>query len=81
MKCSVTDAAPSTYLNLWLSSLSSDICYNIALCHYKLRQYALSLKYITEIIERGIKEHPGKTVNYLYISNFLQVYISCVKFC
>ena len=37
-----------------------DLCYNIALCYYKLKQYSASLKYITEIIERGIKEHPGK---------------------
>ena len=32
----------------------------MALCHYNLRQYAAALKYITEIIERGIKEHPGQ---------------------
>lgn len=38
----------------------ADTCYCIALCHYMLNQYAAALKYITEIIERGIKEHPGE---------------------
>ena len=38
----------------------ADTCYCIALCHYMMNQYAASLKYITEIIERGIKEHPGE---------------------
>lgn len=37
----------------------SDLAYNIALCHYSLKQYAAALKYIREIIERGIREHPG----------------------
>ena len=40
--------------------LIPDLCYNIALCYYKLKQYSASLKYITEIIERGIKEHQKK---------------------
>ncbi|MCJ8739670.1 hypothetical protein PDJAM_G00049830 [Pangasius djambal] len=35
-----------------------DLAYNIALCHYSLKQYAAALKYIREIIERGIREHP-----------------------
>ena len=39
----------------------ADTCYCIALCHYMLNQYAAALKYITEIIERGIKEHPGES--------------------
>lgn len=36
-----------------------DISYNIAVCYYKLRQYDISLKNIADIIEKGIKEHPG----------------------
>lgn len=36
-----------------------DLSYNIALCHYKLKQYAPALKHIADIIERGIREHPG----------------------
>lgn len=40
----------------------ADICYNIALCYYKMKKYAGALKYITEIIERGIKDHPELSV-------------------
>ena len=39
--------------------LLADLAYNIALCHYSLKQYAAALKYIGEIIERGMREHPG----------------------
>jgi len=35
-----------------------DISYNIALCYYKLKQLAPSLKYIADIIEKGVREHP-----------------------
>ncbi len=35
------------------------LSYNVALCHYMLRQYAPALKNIADIIEKGIKEHPG----------------------
>lgn len=38
----------------------SDLSYNIALCFYSLKQYAPALKHIADIIERGIREHPGK---------------------
>ena len=41
-----------------LSSL--DLSYNIALCHYMMKQYAPALKHIADIIEKGIREHPGK---------------------
>lgn len=39
-----------------------DILYNIALCHYQLRQYPSALKYIADIIEKGIREHPELSV-------------------
>lgn len=39
-----------------------DISYNIAVCYYKLKHYDMSLKFIADIIERGIKEHPGKII-------------------
>ena len=42
-----------------------DICYNIALCYYRLKHYAGALKFITEIIERGIKDHPGEQTIYI----------------
>ena len=35
------------------------LSYNIALCHYMMKQYAPALKHIADIIERGIREHPG----------------------
>lgn len=43
---------------------SPDPCtvYNVALCHYKLKQYGPSLKHIGEIIERGIREHPELSI-------------------
>lgn len=40
-------------------SLSAALSYNIALCHYSLKNYNQAVKYIEEIIERGIREHPG----------------------
>lgn len=45
---------------LQVTGYNSDTCYCIALCHYMMKQYAAALKYITEIIERGIKDHPGR---------------------
>ena len=39
-----------------------DIAYNIALCHYQLKQYGPALKHIAEIIERGVREHPELSV-------------------
>ncbi|XP_056262798.1 tetratricopeptide repeat protein 30A [Pseudoliparis swirei] len=36
------------------------LSYNIALCHYSLKNYPQALKYIGEIIEQGIREHPVK---------------------
>ena len=49
--------------NTFQSALNSagyqcDIAYNIALCHYKLKQLAPSLKHIADIIEKGVREHP-----------------------
>lgn len=35
-----------------------EMAYNIALCHYKMKQLAPSLKNIAEIIEKGVREHP-----------------------
>ncbi|KAH3764972.1 tetratricopeptide repeat protein 30A [Pelomyxa schiedti] len=32
--------------------------YNIALCHFYLEQHSLARKFILQIIERGIQEHP-----------------------
>ena len=45
-----------------LGGSKSHLSFNIALCYYELKEYALSLKYIADIIERGIKEHPELSV-------------------
>ncbi|CAD8079796.1 unnamed protein product [Paramecium primaurelia] len=41
-----------------LTGYSCELSYNIALCYYKQKQLAQSLKFIAEIIERGVREHP-----------------------
>ncbi|XP_072298791.1 intraflagellar transport protein 70A isoform X2 [Eucyclogobius newberryi] len=38
------------------------LSYNIALCYYSLKNYTQALKYISEIIEQGIREHPELSV-------------------
>ena len=51
------------------------LSYNIALCHYQMKQYAPALKHIADIIERGIREHPGIhfIMNFLY--QHLQIFL------
>jgi len=34
------------------------LSYNIALCHYRLKDFAPALKHIADIIEKGIRDHP-----------------------
>ncbi|XP_063306735.1 intraflagellar transport protein 70A [Pelobates fuscus] len=41
-----------------VTGYKQDLSYNIALCYYSMKQYALALKHIADIIERGIREHP-----------------------
>eukprot|EP00455_Lapot_gusevi_P052587 TRINITY_DN8024_c0_g3_i2.p1 TRINITY_DN8024_c0_g3~~TRINITY_DN8024_c0_g3_i2.p1 ORF type:complete len:689 (+),score=158.90 TRINITY_DN8024_c0_g3_i2:116-2182(+) len=45
-----------------LMGYQPDLAYNIALCHYKMKQYSPALKFIAEIIERGVREHPELSV-------------------
>jgi tetratricopeptide repeat protein 30 len=40
------------------SGYQCDLAYNIALCYYKMKQLAPSLKHIADIIEKGVREHP-----------------------
>ena len=40
------------------SGYQCDYAYNIALCYYKMKQLAPSLKFIADIIEKGVREHP-----------------------
>jgi tetratricopeptide repeat protein 30 len=39
-----------------------DLTYNIALCHYKQGAWALALRGVRDIIERGVREHPELSV-------------------
>ena len=43
-------------------SYQPELAYNIALCHYCQKQYGPALKYIAEIIEKGVREHPELSV-------------------
>jgi tetratricopeptide repeat protein 30 len=40
------------------SGYNCQLAYNIALCYYKMKQLAPSLKHIADIIEKGVREHP-----------------------
>ena len=37
----------------------ADLVYNTALCFYLLKDYGQSLNRVADIVERGIREHPG----------------------
>ncbi|KAM4530923.1 intraflagellar transport protein 70A [Odontesthes bonariensis] len=38
------------------------LCYNIALTYYSMKNYPQALKYVSKIIEQGIREHPELSV-------------------
>ncbi|EQC42807.1 hypothetical protein SDRG_00528 [Saprolegnia diclina VS20] len=40
----------------------SDLCYNIALCYFRLKQYGNAMRQIAEIIEKGVRDHPELSV-------------------
>eukprot|EP01032_Pedospumella_encystans_P022786 gene22786-25812_t len=40
----------------------ADLAYNIALCHYRMKQYGPALRTIAEIIDKGIRNHPELSV-------------------
>ncbi|VDO20138.1 unnamed protein product [Haemonchus placei] len=39
-----------------------ELAYAIALCHYRKKEYQQALKFITNIVDRGIKDHPELNV-------------------
>lgn len=45
-----------------ISGYSAHTAYNIALCYYYMKSYPTALKYMQEIVERGIKDHPELSV-------------------
>ncbi|XP_034941334.1 tetratricopeptide repeat protein 30A [Chelonus insularis] len=47
---------------LQVAGFKPHLSYNVALCYYRLKEYAASLKHIADIIEQGIKEHPELSV-------------------
>jgi tetratricopeptide repeat protein 30 len=42
-----------------VGGFSPETAYNIALCNYKLKKYVPALKHIADIVEKGIRDHPG----------------------
>lgn len=54
-----------------LSGNTPELSYYLALCHYMLKQYVPALKYIGDIIERGIREHPGACALGVVLTAFL----------
>eukprot|EP00771_Trimastix_marina_P002712 gnl/Trimastix_PCT/3867.p1 GENE.gnl/Trimastix_PCT/3867~~gnl/Trimastix_PCT/3867.p1 ORF type:complete len:600 (+),score=237.63 gnl/Trimastix_PCT/3867:171-1802(+) len=40
----------------------ADLAYNVALCHYRMKQYTTALRHIADIIDRGVQEHPELSV-------------------
>ena len=50
--------APAYAQAIQMIGYQPELAYNIALCHYRQRQYGPALKYVAEIIERGVREHP-----------------------
>ena len=58
------DDARKTFSETLLQSggFRADLSYNIALCFYKTKQYASALTYLSEVIEKGVREHPELSV-------------------
>ncbi|CAD6186166.1 unnamed protein product [Caenorhabditis auriculariae] len=44
------------------SGYQPELAYSIALCHYRKKEYAKALKFIADIIDRGVKDHPELSV-------------------
>ncbi|KAK7794910.1 hypothetical protein R5R35_005886 [Gryllus longicercus] len=56
------DALQKFTTALQITGYNPHLSYNIALCYYKLKEYAPALKHISDIIERGIRDHPELSV-------------------
>ncbi|TPX62634.1 hypothetical protein PhCBS80983_g00262 [Powellomyces hirtus] len=57
------EEACAHYLDaLKMLGYQADLSYNVALCHYMLNQYVSALKFIADIIEKGIRNHPELSV-------------------
>lgn len=57
------DVARAQYVEVMnMVGYTPDLAYNIALCHYREKQYILALKFISEIVEKGVRNHPELSV-------------------
>jgi len=45
-----------------MSTFEPQLLYSVAICHYKLKEFAPAIKFIADIIERGIRDHPELSV-------------------
>ncbi|KAI8820793.1 uncharacterized protein EV422DRAFT_496510 [Fimicolochytrium jonesii] len=53
------DEACTAYMDaLKIVGYTAELSYNVALCYYMQKQFVPALKYIAEIIEKGIRDHP-----------------------
>ncbi len=57
------DKARQQYLDVMnMVGYSPDLAYNIALCYYREKNFIAALKYISEIVEKGVRNHPELSV-------------------
>ncbi|CAG2055947.1 unnamed protein product [Timema podura] len=56
------DALQKFTTSLQILGYNPHLSYNVALCYYRLKEYAPALKHISDIIERGIRDHPELSV-------------------
>ncbi|XP_014243168.1 tetratricopeptide repeat protein 30A [Cimex lectularius] len=52
------EALPRFSTALLTQGYDPHLSYSLALCYYKIKDYSQAVKYIAEIMERGIREHP-----------------------
>lgn len=61
-ECHYEEACKKFVAALQVTGYKAETCYNIAVCFYMMKQYSASLKYINEIIEKGVQEYPDLDV-------------------
>jgi hypothetical protein len=64
-------------IEVFFTHPQAELAYNIALCCFKTKQYAASLKHLADIIEKGMREHPelsvGRCGGVLYMIQYMSV--------
>uniref|UniRef100_A0A0N5AQP2 Tetratricopeptide repeat protein 30 n=1 Tax=Syphacia muris TaxID=451379 RepID=A0A0N5AQP2_9BILA len=53
---------PDIEIDLACIDYKPKLAYALALCHYRLHDYSQALKFIADIIDKGIKDHPDLSV-------------------